>query len=99
MTDHERARQLLEGNVWHFAKTLSHMPHYYTRRREWEKSEDFTWICEFINENAVQETFKLTGGYVYNYLYLGDYKYWVMERDKHPSKQILINRADPKLVY
>ena len=99
MTDKEKAIKLLEENVWHFAKTLSHMPHYYTRRKEWKKSEDFTWICDYIDKNAVEETFKLTGNYVYKYLYLGDFKYWVMERDKKSNEQILINRADPKLVY
>lgn len=98
-TDEQRALRLFSDCDWHFAKTLAHIPHHYTRRREWGKEDDFTWICEYINRNAKQESFKETGNYVYNYLYLGDYKYWVMERDKRPSQQILINRADPKLEY
>jgi hypothetical protein len=95
----DEVQQILESQTWHFAKTLSHMPHSYTRKYEWKEKDKFVEVCKFINENCVKEQFKLTGNYVYNYLYLGDFKYWVMERDKAPEYQILINRADPTLVY
>lgn len=99
VTDSDRAEFLLSQAHWRFAKTLAYMPHYYTRKADWQNKEDFVWICDYINKNAVRDTFKLTGKYVYNYLYVGEWKYWVMERDKAPEQQILINKADPRLNY
>jgi hypothetical protein len=92
-------KKTLEHKTWHFAKTLAHMPHFYTRRREWENSEDFTEVCQYIFDHGQKESFKLTGGYVYSYLYIGHWKYWVMEGNKPAGAQILINRADPSLEY
>lgn len=98
-TEEDRALHLLTQARWRFAKTLAYMPHYYTRRADWANQDDFVWICKYIAEHAVQDTFKLTGKYVYKYLYLGEWKYWVMERDKPAEMQILINKADPRITY
>jgi len=91
-------RCLIENN-WRFAKTLSHIPHSYSRGREWKSFDDFVWCCEYIQKNSKKDTFSPTGKYYYNYFFLGKYKYWVMERDKPSSEQILINRAETKHVY
>jgi hypothetical protein len=99
ISEMERAQFLLSQAHWRFAKTLAYMPHYYTRKADWDNQDDFVWVCDFINRTATQDTFKMTGKYVYNYLYAGEWKYWVMERDKAPQDQILINKADPRLVY
>lgn len=92
-SEDRRIIRLLTENNWHFAKTLSHIPHYYSRGREWSDVEDFYWACEYIQKNSTTGTFKETGKYVYNYFHLGKWKYWVMERDKPSTEQILINRA------
>jgi len=95
-TNEQRISRLLLSSNWRFAKTLKHIPHFYTRGREWPSSEDFVWCCEYIQTNSTKGTFKETGGYEFNYLYLGEWKYWVMERDKPASDQILINKASIK---
>lgn len=94
-----RMRAILEHKTWHFAKTLAHMPHFYTRGREWDNHDEFVEACQYIFDHGVRDTFALTGKYVYYYLYLGDWKYWVMEGSKPAGMQILINRADPRLEY
>ena len=92
----DKAERLLKNNPYHFAKTLSHIPHCYTRRREWASDRDFTWICKYISKHGIEDTFSQTGNYVYTYLYIGKYKYWVMEKNVSDEKQILINRAETK---
>jgi len=92
-TEQERITRLLTENDWHFAKTLAHIPHYYSRGREWNDLNDFAWSCDHIQRNSVKGRFHGTGKYEYNYFFLGKWKYWVMERDKPADQQVLINRA------
>ena len=89
----EKIKRLLIENNWRFAKTLSHIPHFYSRGREWSKFDDFVWCCEYIQNNSSIGDFSPTGAYKYKYFFLGKWKYWVMERDKPSSEQILINKA------
>tara|TARA_R100000005_G_scaffold42074_1_gene19808 strand:- start:2372 stop:3385 length:1014 start_codon:yes stop_codon:yes gene_type:complete len=92
-SDDKKIKRLLLENDWHFAKTLAHIPHYYSRGREWQEIDDFIWACDHIQNNSITGTFSETGAYEYNYFYLGKWKYWVMEKNKPSSQQILINKA------
>ena len=91
--DDKKIKRLLTENDWHFAKTLAHIPHYYSRGQEWREINDFIWACDYIQNNSTTGTFSETGAYEYNYFYLGKWKYWVMEKNKPSSQQILINKA------
>ena len=88
----DRALCLLSSNVWHFAKTLAHIPHWYTRGREWDSRSDFEWVVQYIRDNSIKETFHATGSYVYEYLYADKFKYWTFNEPVHEC--ILINRAE-----
>lgn len=92
-SDEAKISRLLHQNNWRFAKTLQHIPHFYSRGREWSSWDDFVWACDYIQKNSTKGTFSPTGKYQYNYFHLGKWKYWVMERDKPADQQILINRA------
>jgi len=89
----QKIHRLLTENNWRFAKTLSHIPHYYTRGAEWDNRDDFDWCCEHIQNNFEVGSFSGTGNYKYKYFHMGKWMYWVMERDKPSNQQILINRA------
>lgn len=91
--DNIKIERLLLENNWRFAKTLAHIPHFYSRGKEWDNFDDFVWACDHIQQNSSKGNFSPTGKYVYNYFNLGKWKYWVMERDKPSNQQILINRA------
>jgi len=97
--DEAKISRLLHQNDWRFAKTLKHIPHFYSRGREWDNWDDFVWACDYIQKNSTQGTFNPTGKYRYNYFHLGKWKYWVMERDKPADQQILINRAVDGYTY
>jgi len=93
LTPPEAARlgALIEGAVWHWAKTYAKTaPHWYTRRREWGSAEDFEWFVQLIADKGREEQFFRTS---FTYLHPGDeYKYWVMDSD--PTKVEIINRAE-----
>ena len=83
----------LISNFWHFAKTMPQIPHWYTRAREWNNPSEFAEAVDLIKKKGVRELWK--GNQYYNYLYIGNYKYWTMEKDDVPtSEHILINRAE-----
>jgi len=81
-------QKLIESKTWHFAKTMSWMPHWYARRREWGDEAEFERLVKFIRETGVSENF---GKKSYCYLYLDGYKYWTM--GSPVAETILINRA------
>jgi len=85
-------RNLIEHN-WRFAKSLSHIPHFYSRKTDWDNVNDFAWCCDYIQKNSSKGRFAETGTYEFNYCYLGKWKYWVMERDKSADQQVVINKA------
>jgi len=90
----EQAKRIegnLLANTWHFAKTMPQTPHWYTRGREWSSLDEFAEAVDLINLRGVTETW---GNRQYKYYYIGEYKYWTMEKPDVPShKHILINRA------
>tara|TARA_R110001592_G_scaffold60039_2_gene182510 strand:+ start:1039 stop:1683 length:645 start_codon:yes stop_codon:yes gene_type:complete len=89
--EEKRIQKNLLSNVWHFAKTMPTIPHWYTRGREWYSLDEFAEAIDLINKNGVSTEWNKK---IYKYYYLGDYKYWTMEEENLPShKHILINRA------
>lgn len=86
--DKESASKILTKAKFHFAKTMSNIPHSYTRKREWSDSDLFEEVVMFIRENGVRERFYSK---TYTYFYDGDYKYWTM--GSPINETILINRA------
>lgn len=87
----KRIESNLLSNVWHFAKTMPQIPHWYTRGREWASIDEFAEAVDLIDRMGVKEKW---GKRAYRYYYIGDYKYWTMEAHGVPSHDhILINRA------
>ncbi len=77
---------------WKFARTMTWNPHHYTLKKTWQDKKLFQNIVYFINDFGEKELYKKT---YYKVLYLGDYKYWTM--DKVLTDVVLINRK-PKNV-
>ena len=71
-----------------FAKTMRKSPHWYTLREYWRNDKDFIRVVQLIQKYGKMEKFF---GTFFRYLYLDDYKYWVMGASL--PKTILINRA------
>ena len=94
ISDHKPVNDVLgelECAVWHFAKTMPTIPHWYTRRREWQRPDLFVDAVELIDKQGEIKEFM---GKYYKYLHHDGFKYWTMERDDVPySAHILINRA------
>jgi len=69
---------------WRFAKTMPEIPHYYVVREELlkEKIIIFDEFDNYIKNKGYQESFY---GQNYNYLDLGNYKYWIIDN--------ILNRA------
>ena len=91
--DHQRFVRLLEANRWRFAKTMADIPHSYTRGKEWESRDDFTWACAFILAHGYQQRFFQR---FFTYYDVGEHQYWIMAPDgmtDDPERAILINRA------
>ena len=82
------ASHLLHGAPFRFAKTMPHIPHEYTRRKDWPCESSFEWVVRFIRENGVTESF---GRKSYIYFYANGFKYWTM--GSPVERTILINRA------
>lgn len=85
------AQILLEAREWTFAKTMPHIPHFWTARRDWPKPELFTEVCQFILDNGVMEQFKTFKAKPY--FYANGFRYWIMGP---PDTTTVINRCDPK---
>jgi hypothetical protein len=59
-----------------FAKTMQDSPHFYVVRKP-ENYAEYKALADRIAEQGVWETWK--DGKRYQYLYLGDYKYWQID--------------------
>jgi len=70
-----------------FARTMPEIPHFYVVRSP-ENNTEYERLFHRIAEEGVWEEFR---GKPYQYLYLGNYKYWRMDSDL--AKSIIINRA------
>jgi hypothetical protein len=72
---------------WRFAKTMPEIPHYYIVREELSKDriKIFDEIEVYINKKGYRASFQ---NKTYNYLNLGDYKYWVIDNILNRAKLI-----------
>jgi hypothetical protein len=87
--DENRARKYIESVHWIFAKTMPHVPHWYTLRKKAPAMEgEFVWFVEAIRRAGYKERW---GKYMNTYYDLDGWKYWTMGAPI-PST-ILINRA------
>lgn len=82
-----RARDFVAQQQWRLAKTILQIQHYYCLKGMSTDMKEFEWFVQYILDNSVPGEFN---GDIYNYCYLDEWKYWIMEDD--PSKCILINR-------
>jgi len=84
----EEVVEELESKEYKFAKTMPWCPHEYTLRKNWDNSELFEDIVQFIRDNGVREFF---GKRLMIYFYANGWKYWTMGSPL--NKTPLINRA------
>ncbi len=81
-------QEFFESHTWTFAKTMPESPHWYIVRSNTIDFNTFIEVVRFIQQNGLPSKFE---GATYNYLHLGEYKYWSM--GSMPEETILINRA------
>jgi len=81
-------QEFLENQTWTFAKTMPESPHWYIVRSDTLDFNAFIEVVRFIQQNGLPSTF---AGVTYNYLHLGEYKYWTM--GLLPEETTIINRA------
>ena len=74
--DLERVRLFIDTHVWHFAKTMPQIPHWYCLLKDKNDVEEFHWFAAHIREFSKPGHFY---GRTYYYYYLDDYKYWWMD--------------------
>jgi len=91
--NNEKAKALISGWSWTFAKTMPQCPHWYVVRSP-ENEEAFIEFVEYIRIHGVEEQF---GQSTYLYLYLGEYKYWTMGNPV--PETTIINRALAKRTH
>jgi hypothetical protein len=70
---------------WTFAKTMSEIPHYYVVRDNLSIGEKKTFDAfgKYVERKGYSELFYSKS---YNYLNIGDYKYWIMENILNRTK-------------
>ena len=86
--EEQKIRVLFDRVQWRFAKSMPKIPHWYTRRGDWQSEEEFEWAVSYIRNNGVKEYF---GRKEFTYLYIDGFKHWTM--GSPIKKTILINRA------
>ena len=84
----DEIRSIIGRSYWKFAKTMPHIPHYYTLRKHAKRDEDFVALVEFIHSHGYDDRL---GRYFHRYLYLDGWKYWTMGEALESTD--LINRA------
>ena len=82
-----RVRSFINSHVWHFAKSLPEIPHWYCLLKDKYDVEEFRWFAAYIREHSI--TGQFYGKTYYNY-YLDGFKYWWM--DTSVEECDLINR-------
>jgi hypothetical protein len=88
MMNLEQAKIYIESANWIFAKSYANTaPHEYNLLQD-SDLDSFNAFCQFVNSNLVREPFYKTWFY---YCYIGEYKYWTMEKVGEQPR--LINRA------
>ena len=91
MSDEEKARAFVDDQHWIFAKTMADIPHFYCLKKNCPVLEEFDWFVQYLVAHSVPGTFY---GKTYQYLFLGDWKYWIM--DDNPTDCDLINKEFQK---
>lgn len=91
MSDEEKAMAFVDAQQWVFAKTMADIPHFYCLKKNCVDPEQFDWFVQYLVAHSVPGTFY---GRTYQYLFLGDWKYWIM--DDNPTDCDLINREFQK---
>ena len=87
MTDEERARAFVDAQEWIFAKMMADIPHFYCLKNNCPAPEALPPFVRYMVAHSVPGTFY---GRTYQYFYLVDWKYWIM--DDTPGDCDLINR-------
>lgn len=70
-----RVRSFIESHVWHFAKSMPEIPHWYCLLKDKGDAEEFRWFAAYIREHSTPGQFY---GKTYYYYHLGGFKYWWM---------------------
>jgi len=68
-----RLERLFAEHRWHFAHTMPENPHFYTRRDEWRRDEDFVWAASQIPRWGRSQSFNRS---VWTILEVGAFFYW-----------------------
>ena len=92
MSDDERARAFVNTQRWIFAKTMADIPHFYCLKKSCMAPKEFDWFVQYLVTHSVPGTFY---GMTYQYLFLDEWKYWIM--DENPADCDLINRESKRL--
>ena len=79
-------KRFVERAPWTFARTMPHIPHWWTRRRQ-TAEEDFVAFVNYIRKHGYRARW---GPYLNTYLELGEWKYWTM--GEPIAETIIINR-------
>ena len=90
MTQDQIESFLTKQAKYTFAKTMASIPHSWICRKDYPDAL-FLNAMNFIEDKGVQEDFY---GRTYNYLYIGDHKYWVCtDEDGFNDPSAIINQA------
>lgn len=88
VSDLAELRAFVDASTWTFAKTMAHIPHWYTVRRDAASDAQFEWFVMFIREHGYRERW---GPYFHHYLDLDGWKYWTMGAEL--AVTVIINRT------
>lgn len=83
----ERLSGNLRGATYKFAKTMQHIPHFYTVGKTWDSFDEFIWTAFAIQDHGIKQLFFKDKR---NYFYLDGWRYWIMDKD--PKDAAIINR-------
>ncbi len=93
----EEVKKILSTCRFTFARTLARTPHSWICRKDWKNDNEFLELMDYIEKNGKVEYFFK---HPFTYLYLGEYKYWVMtDKSGKADRTAIINRAKKELSY
>lgn len=87
----EKVGRLLEAHEFTYAKTMPHIPHFYTMRHQWKDQDAYSLMVEQVRILGTRRKFR---GSAYDKLDINQYYYWSMEPRHAPAvATTLVNRA------
>ena len=86
----DKFEKCIERVRWRYSKTYPRAPHEYTVF-DWAGQEDRKILREIARYIVTDGATIMFWGHPYKNLLLGEYKYWIME--KNPEETVLINRT------